>query len=286
MSRVSQISLRILVLFPMFCSCQNVKNKSVFLNSDMYDLANPKVLKLAPELDEISGLAYYSKDTSVFAIIDEDGILYKIPLNHPDQFREWTFDKKRDYEDVVLRDSVFYVLVSNGDIVTIHFNGDKPTAFKTEFPGASKKINEFEALYNDAGKIIIVCKSCEADEAGIASSYLYNPLDSVNVYSNYKQFDLLSVLDEKERKGKHAKISAAAIHPVTGELYLLSSIHHLLVIADKNGRVRKSFKLDPSLYNQAEGIAFTPTGDLVISNEKGATANATLLLMKNKLNKQ
>ena len=157
---------------------------------------------------------------------------------------------------------------------------------KTEFPGASKKVNEFEALYEDAGKIIIVCKSCEDDPDGIATSYLFNPLDSVNVFSRYKQFDLLSVLDETERKGKHPKISAAAINPVTGELYLISSIHHLMIITDKNGQVKKSYKLDPSLYNQPEGIAFTPSGDLIVSNEKGGTLNATLLLMKNKLNKQ
>src|SRR6476620_3467463 len=103
-------------------SC-NLSKKEKFPDSDMYALSSPKVLELPEELDEISGIAYYPKDTSVFAIIDEDGILYKIPLKNPHAVREWKFDKKRDFEDVVLIDSIFYVLVSNGDVESIRFAG-------------------------------------------------------------------------------------------------------------------------------------------------------------------
>lgn len=284
MSRICTLHMRVLLLLPLFCCCQNVKRNKNFSGTEMYDLANPKVIKLPSELDEISGLAYYAKDTSVFAIVDEDGILYKIPLKNAEGFKEWTFDKKRDYEDLILKDSVFYVLVSNGDIVTVQFSGNKLTAVKLEYPDASKKVNEFEALYNDDSKIIIICKDCEADPKGFTSSFVFDLKDSSKLFSDYLKFNLQSVLD-KEGKGKHLKISAAAINPVTGDLYLISSIHHVLVITGRNGEVKNSYKLDPSIYNQAEGIAFTPSGDLIISNEKGATPNATLLLLKNKLKK-
>src|SRR6476646_2868851 len=36
-----------------------------------YDLSKPFIIKLPPMLDEISGLSYYAKDKSVFAIVDE-----------------------------------------------------------------------------------------------------------------------------------------------------------------------------------------------------------------------
>ena len=93
------------------------KIKSDFPNTDMYDLHNPVVVNLPPDLDEISGIAYYAKDTSVFAIVDEAGILYKIPIMRPDQILQWPFDDNGDFEDIVLKDSSFYVLISNGDVM-------------------------------------------------------------------------------------------------------------------------------------------------------------------------
>src|SRR5690606_27518361 len=75
-----------------------------------YDLNNPVVIKLPTELDEISGLAYYAKDTCVFANVDEAGLLYKIFLNHPKKIMKWKFAPASDYEDIVLLDSAFYVL--------------------------------------------------------------------------------------------------------------------------------------------------------------------------------
>src|SRR5258706_124101 len=85
-------------------------------SSREYDLDHPTIINLPHQLDEISGLSFYPKDTSLFSIVDEDGILYKIYLNRKYAVESWRFDKKRDFEDVVLRDSTFYVLVSNGDI--------------------------------------------------------------------------------------------------------------------------------------------------------------------------
>ena len=49
-----------------------------------------------------------------------------------------------------------------------------------------------------------------------------------------------------------------------------------------DGKIKASYKLDPKIYKQPEGITFTPNGDLIISNEFGETGTATLLLMKNK----
>src|SRR5690349_23484690 len=88
-----------LIVFSAILGCQH-NDKKDFSNSEAYDFANPKVIKLPEELDEISGIAYYPKDTSVFAIVDEAGILYKIPLKQPEHFKQWQFDKKRDFEDV------------------------------------------------------------------------------------------------------------------------------------------------------------------------------------------
>jgi uncharacterized protein YjiK len=61
--------------------------------------------------------------------------------------------------------------------------------------------------------------------------------------------------------------SAAAIHPVSKRLFVLSSAGQLLVVTDTRGQVIEAYTLNPDLYPQAEGIAFAPNGDMYITNE-------------------
>jgi len=263
--------------------CDSLSKKEKFKNTDMYDLASPKVIKLPAELDEISGIAYYPKDTSVFAIIDEAGFLFKIPIKNPTAFRKWEYDKKRDFEDVVLIDSTFYVLVSNGNIEMIRFINDKIHTERSDFSDSTKAATEFEAMYmeNDSGNLIILCKSCDSDPKKSFSSFAYNFRDSAKTYSRYLTFDMSSLAQESNMD-KRLKASAAAINPITNDLYIISSVHKLLVITDRNGIFKNAIKLDPAFYKQPEGIAFTPEGDLIISNEFGEEGFGNLLILKNK----
>ncbi len=116
--------LVILFFFAKFHSyhgCTINKNK-VSLPCKEYDLNNPYRIKLGDPLAEISGISFYPKDSSVFAISDENGNLYKIYLNKRIKTVSWKFDKTHDFEDVVLHDSSFYVLESNGNIQTLQFS--------------------------------------------------------------------------------------------------------------------------------------------------------------------
>ena len=106
-------------------ACDYSDSGKNYPNSEMYNFSSPNVVKLPQELDEISGIAYYAKDTSLFAIIDEGGDIYKFPLKDPKKLRKWKIDKKRDFEDIVLQDSTFYLLVSDGDIEQTTFKNNQ-----------------------------------------------------------------------------------------------------------------------------------------------------------------
>ena len=274
----------IVLLFSSSCNGISGSNKQ-FEDSPMYDLSKPKVINLNPELDEISGIVYYPKDTSVFAIVDENNVLYKISLNNPLNIGKWPFDKKRDFEDIVLIDSTFYILVSNGDVIRTSFDGNVTKSHKIDFP---KELGggEFESLYAnpaDSGSLIIMCKDCTDDKKSFVSAFQLKLSDS-SLYQPAFKLDLTAVNDKLGIE-KHLKPSAATINPVTGDLYVLSTIQSLLLIASPEGKVKEYYKLDPKIYKQAEGIAFTPDGDMIISNEFGETGFANLLLFKNKLKK-
>jgi uncharacterized protein YjiK len=269
-------------------SCDGIgsggKVKSDFPNTDMYDLHNPVVVNLPADLDEISGIAYYAKDTSVFAIVDEIGILYKIPIMRPNEILQWPFDDSGDFEDIVFKDSSFYVLISNGDVMKLDFEGDKMIAKKLNLSAEGKKVNEFETMYlaSDSSTIVIMCKDCKEDKKEKVSEYSFNSDDDSAGLALFREIQVAPVARGMGETKLNLKASAAAINPVTGELYVLASVNKALIILDSAANFKKAYKLDPKLYKQPEGIAFTPAGDLIITNEVFLEGYANLLIMKNK----
>lgn len=248
----------------------------------LYDLNNPVIFQLPQALNEISGLVYYPKDSSVFAIIDEEGIFFKIYLNGSTTIKKWKFAKGRDFEDVVMKDSVFYVLVSNGDIETLKFSGDSIMVNKSDLSGTSKKVNEFETLYyDDSLGIVLMCKECEADQKKITSAIGFSP-DSMVYKPDLFSIDAQQIAEKTGEKKFEFKPSAAAINPITNELYIIASVNKLLVIADRNGNVKEVYPLNSKIYKQPEGLTFTPNGDLLISNEFAESGNANILIIKAK----
>lgn len=263
--------------------CENKTKKTKTLATPaLYDLNNPTIFSLPIGLAEISGIAYYPKDSSVFAIIDEAGTLFKIYLNGTGIIKKWTYDKKEDFEDIIMVDSTFYVLISNGDLESLKFSGDSIITNKSDLAGNSKKVNEFETLYHDDSLgIILMCKECEDDQKSKVTAIKYNP-DSMNYRLGLFSINAEQVTKLSGEKKLHLKPSAAAIHPVTKELYIISSVNKLLLIADKSGNVKEVYPLDPVIYKQPEGITFTPWGDLLISNEAAESGNPNILILKSK----
>jgi len=196
----------------------------------------------------------------------------------------WRFDKNKDFEDLVLHDSIFYVLISNGDIETIQFGADNAvTTSVITFPDEFKSKSEFESMYYDDSlqQLILVCKDCNKnaeDKVGVwgynLATQQYSSMDSI--------INITPVTDKKDAKPVRLRPSAAAINPVTNELFVLASINKLLVVTDRNGKLIASYELDPSIYLQPEGIAFTPWGDLLITNESLDNVPANVLVIKNK----
>lgn len=277
--KYSAVILLVFLKFGNHMGCGSSDNKP-HLSPKEYDLNHPYTIYLSHELNEISGIAYYPKDTCVFAIVDENGIFYKIYLNRGGAAEKWTFGKKEDFEDVVLHDSTFYVLASKGDIVALRFTQDSIIKEKNKFPGGDKSVNEFESLYWDDNykQLVMLCKQCEEDKHK-ATAWGYSP-DSGAYTPALFSIDIDAIAQKAGDVKDKFKPSATAVNPVTNELYILSSVGKLLVITDRNGTVKEVYHLDPNIYKQPEGLTFTPKGDMIISNEAGEEGSATILIFK------
>ncbi len=91
-------------------------------------------------------------------------------------------------------------------------------------------------------------------------------------------------MKDKKKGGKKEpdikfRMSAIEIHPITGRLFVLSSIDKLLFVFNMKGEIEYMERLKPDLFNQPEGITFMKNGDLYISNE-GKKKSPTLVRFK------
>lgn len=243
-----------------------------------YDLTKPILIKLPLELDEISGVAYYAKDTSVFAIQDENGLLYKIYLNHPQDIQKWNYARGADFEDVVLVNETFFVLTSNGDITGVKFPSEdslQKSTFKFPFGDG----NEFEILYYDAAiqKLRLICKDCDADKKSFLTSYIFDPV--THQYSeDSRQINVTKIAELMGKNKVKFKPSAAAINPITKELYIVSAINKAIVVVDNNSGSPVALHHTNKEFKQPEGITFTPGGTMIISNEAADIGVANIMV--------
>jgi len=262
------------VLF--FFSCDS---KNSFPNPPGYDFSRPYVYRLPTALDEISGVVYYPKDNSVFAIQDEKGWLFKIHLGSPLKIERWKFSNSGDYEDVSLVDSQFFVLKSKGVVEKFKFSSGDSLMFQSfKVPEDAK--NEFETLFYDSSlrKLILVCKNCERDKKSDVSSWAFDP--NTDSFSSSFTISTSKIREELNEEKMRFKPSAAAMDPLTGELYILASVNKALVVLNKDHSVKNCYKIDPALFKQPEGITFTPRGDLIISNEAAEKNSADILFFQ------
>ena len=72
---------------------------------------------------------------------------------------------------------------------------------------------------------------------------------------------------KNEANGKNFKPSGIAVHPKTGQTFIIASDGKKLLVLSEKGQKEALISLNPKTYRQPEGICFSPDGDLFISSE-------------------
>lgn len=275
MNRVIIILFCLMSLAFIHCNQENTNYSS----PPGYNLLKPYQYKLPLELDEISGVSFYAKDSSIFAINDERGRLYKIGLGPDKKIDYWNFSPGADFEDVVMIDSTFYVLQSHGSVIKVSFDQSGKIMPTKTFPFPFGVENEFEILYYDESKkkLILICKDCDTDKKNSLTTYSFDPVTNQFGQGSFS-ISVDSIAKLLGVKKFRFKPSAASINPVDSSLYIVSAINRLLVVTDRDGKVKKVYRISHSLFKQPEGISFTPWGTMIISNEAADIGVADILI--------
>jgi SdiA-regulated len=281
-SNTQFISKRFFVLIPgfIFISLWACNKKPVYQSPPGYNFSAPIVMKLGKQLREISGIAYETGTNTMLAENDEQGKLFRLQFGTDESgtYKNISFGSKGDYEDVVKTDSSVFILNSNGSLIEM----PSITNLFDSIPPVNTYTNsvkgEFESLYYDAAAnaLVAICKSCAHEKNKVRSAYKFDLTTMTFVNTPFYTIDIATI--KKLLKDDAAEFfpSAAAIHPLQKNLYILTSKGKLLVITDLKGQIEKIFRIDPRLFPQPEGMTFAANGDLYISNE-GAGGTATIL---------
>ena len=263
--------------FMVFPGC---KPKVIVLKSPPhYNFSEVETYKLDLKIKEISGIVWDSKNGEFLAHNDEKGIIFFLDKESKaiKPGRDIPFAGKGDYEDIALVNGIPYVLRSDGLLTKIvKDSAGKYYGIEVGKIGLSGT-NDFETMYYDDSRkaLIVVCKNCAMDDKNSISAFAFYP-DSTG-FDNKPVFTINADEIRKLSPEKSSKFqpSAAAIHPLLKNLFIISSASNQLVIADTDGNVESVFVLAKQLFPQPEGITFKK-GDMYISNE-GVGARSTLL---------
>jgi SdiA-regulated len=250
-----------------------------------YDLSAPDAtLELPNALREVSGIVVLTDDL-LACIEDEHGVVYGVDAADGGILTQTTFAARGDYEGLARTDRSLYALRSDGDLFEVsdvpHAN-PRITRHETQIPAKDNEGLCYDAANN---RLLIAAKSKSGKGSEWKNKRIVYAFD-LETKTHAEQpaftFELKSIDDFALTQGitrtKKIKFrpSAIGIHPKNGHLYLISAADHLLFVFTAEGMAKHIEPLDPELFPKAEGLAFTPAGDLYISNE-GIKTPATIL---------
>jgi len=230
----------------------------------------PSVLKEVSGIDHISGERFA-------CIQDEVGkiFIYNTATNKIE--KEIYFTSPADYEGIALVNTTAYVLHSSGNIWEVkNYNSEKIDAVLHKTFLTSKQ--NVEGLCYDPGgnRLLLSVKRRDPFDKGIKGIYAFD--------LNTKKLNLTPVykidLNSGELKGqKKFQPSDLAVHPVTGDIYVLDGEHPRLLIMNNKGTIKKIYPLEDPEFSLPEGICFTKSNKLFICNE-GKRKAANILEIK------
>lgn len=254
-----------------------------------YNLSSPEIQVELPEiLHEISGLTDID-DHTIACVQDEEGLVFIYDLRKNEIKHQFAFGQPGDYEGITRVGRMLYILRSDGKLFEVNNYESKEVRVNEYDTEISVKNNEGLAYDSINNRLLIAGKSEpngdeEKDRRTVFGFDLVTKTISekpVYVFSLAKINRFLADSNQSQtKKAKTPKIrinpSAIAVHPTSGNLYVLSSKDHLMFIFDPNGSIKTVHALDKEIFNQAEGITFLKNGDMLISNE-GKKDKPTLL---------
>lgn len=240
--------------------------------------------ELPVELEEISGI-HWMGDDKIACIQDEDGIIFVYDLSTSKIVRQYKFAGAGDYEALTTLNGEFWVVESNGKLFNVKSLEDEEEnaqIVQLEF----EYRNNIEGLAtNEDGNLWLSVKERNLDNKGdYKGVYSFNPATKklnkepvLKIDYNDPEFEVLKTNNPR----KLIRPSDLAFSPLNKDLYVLDAEFQKILIVEGSGKIKKLHLLNPAEFEQPEGICFSPSGRIFISNE---SKSGSASIMEVKLN--
>lgn len=239
--------------------------------------------KLPEELEEISGISWLPGNR-LAAVQDENGIILIFGLDQGKILEEIPFAEQGDFEAVAINAKDAYALRSDGMLYEVlDFESGERTvnSYKTAF--SSRNNMESLALDRKGSNLLLTPKNRDLESGGSKGIYSFS---LVSKEMEAKPVFGINLEDAEFIANRRADIESVfrpsdmAVHPVTGEIYIVDGVIPQLLIMDDKGTIKNVYAFSEEFFPQPEGIAFSPDGTLFISNEGEKDVPATITQLK------
>ena len=262
-----------------------------------YDYAAPKLIgDLPKELDEISGLSIApGHRNELLAVQDEEGKIFRLNAKTGGLLWAITFWKDGDYEAIEAVGEDIWIAKSTGTLYHVTKAG-APDQHVEKYNTALNGENDVEGLAYDKDKqrLLLACKRDAKDDGNDKNGRYIYAFDLASKTLSEKPVFAIELEAVKnylaacEKTTEHERLceffisrdeydlapSALAVHPLTGQLFLTSSVGKVLMVLNPDGTIDYMQRLNKKLFAQPEGLAFADDGTLFISSEKKKEAHA------------
>jgi hypothetical protein len=250
-----------------------------------YQLNKPSHTWSLPEkLLEVSGAAWVDKD-HLLVVEDSHPVLYLLRLGDEISIeKKFRFAPqeapKMDFEDLTVDGQTAYALWSDGTLYRIEGWQQKPEVKKWQTDLSQK--NDAEGLCLDpvSKNLLVALKNKSGVVDASKTTRAVYMFDHKLEKLQEKPFLLIEQEAIEKVTGERLDFypSAVAVHPLTNDVYLLSTKGtKALAQYSYKGELKKVNLLDAGLMPQPEGLCFAPDGTLYISTEGKKKQPAKLL---------
>lgn len=221
------------------------------------------------KLREISGLALTS-DERLLAVTDEEAIVYEIDYRNGSLVKAFAIGEptiRGDFEGIAVLDGKVWLMTSNGRLYSFEegANGERVPYEQTKTDLGDQC--ELEGLTADpqTGHLLLVCKESRKKKKGLR---IFEWLAA----GDNKQKPVEISLDEDAMSDsidkKRVNPSGITIDPRTGNRIVVAARQAAVFELSRDGElIDVIMRLDAASHRQAEGIAITSDGRLLIADE-------------------
>ena len=241
--------------------------------------------ELPNRLVEVSGIAFTGPLTLAL-IQDERGLLYSLDLEGGSDIEAFKFGPKGDYESLARAGERLLVLRSDGGLLELDFQGSARSAFTNPFEGLPYKDFESAAFDPAHERWLVLAKDTVSDDERKNDDRV---IFEIGFHDLALAAEPALVLSRKEiiqaatgrgwplptRTSKKGKVksdfefrpSDLAVHPITGDYFIVSSRDRTLIAVSPAGELLGTATFPKRVLFQPEGLAFHSNGDLLIASE-------------------